>query len=541
MEGGAQGQPRLRREIGFFGLLAFSVGINIGAGLFVLVNIAAELTGPSMILALGISAIPAMLALIPYRVLARGYPTTSATYRYTQLASPRLAQAVAATVIATVVIGGQPLFARAAGDYLSEIVPIAPLAIGLAALAIFAAVNVWGVKPTAVIQIVLLVALIGGLVLYIALGAGSVKGANFTPFFDGGGVGLLFAAGILFALMAGGLFIIDVGDEVIDPRRVFGWVLPLGMVIVLLLYIGIFIVTSGAVPTVRLEDETLVVAAETFMGSVPFALFVIGGALVAAVTTLNVTFTLVSRAMLVVSRDGLLPRVFTRIHPKTGTPVPALLAVWAVATLTFVANPSTQFLGAVLNIGLVVAISGVVLSALRLPDRYPEVFEAGRGGISRRTMRVTSRSVLIMNGIILLLLFAGTPAAGLTVAAIAGITMLVARLSGAPMPVPEPVVWRPGMEEAPAPAAPAAATAPQPAPAAPPEPATAPAPTFATATAAEEAPPPLRPLAIGDGEEAQPPSRLATLAWRTATGLAILLAAASATLVAVAVVTSSGG
>lgn len=427
---------RLKREIGFLALLAFSVGINIGAGLFVLVNVAAELAGPSMMVAIFGAAIPALVALVPYTVLARGFPTTSATYRYAQLASPRAAQMIVATVIAAILIGGQPLFARAAGEYLTEVVPVAPVVIGLTSLALFAAVNVWGVKPTAVVQVTLMSALIVALLLYVALGIDAVEADNLSPFFAEGAVGVFVAAGILFALMAGGLFIIDVGEEVIDPRRIFGSVLPLGMLIVLVLYIAIFVVTAGAVPAPRLEGETLVVAAEEFMGSVPFAVFVVGGALVAAVTTLNITFTLVSRAMLAVSTDGMLPRAFSRVHPRTGTPVVAIAVAWAIASAAFLADLPTQYLGTVMNIGLVLAISGVAWAGSLLPERYPEVFEAGRGRIGAKLLRRCSRAVLVMNGFILLLLAAGTPAAALTVAAIAGTTALIARLSGPPPPAP---------------------------------------------------------------------------------------------------------
>lgn len=424
----------LRREIGFAGLLAFSVGVNIGAGLFVLVNIAAEWAGPSMMVAIAIAGVPAMVALVPYTVLARGYPTTSATYRYAQLASPRLAQMLVATVIASILIGGMPLFARAAGDYLSEVVPIAPTAIGLAGLALFAAVNLWGVRPTAIIQVALMAALIGSLLLYVVLGAGAIDSANLTPFFDGGAGGVLVASGLLFALMAGGLFIVDVGEEVIDPRRIFGSVLPLGMAIVLVLYLGIFAVTAGAVPAASLEGETLVVAAREFMGAETFAVFAIGGALVASVTTLNITFTLVSRAMLAVARDGMLPRALGHVDPRTGTPTVALAVAWALGTVAFLVDLPTIYLGAMVNIGLVLAISGVALAGLSLPERHPRIFAAGRGRIGRRLLRRTSRAVLVMNGFILILLCIGSPAAGITVATVAGVTGLAVRRLGKPAP-----------------------------------------------------------------------------------------------------------
>ncbi len=81
-------ENKLKKRIGFIGLLAMCVGLNIGGALFALTSIAAGLTGPSLPLAMLISSIPAMLALLPYSVLTSAIPTTSATYRYAQMVSP---------------------------------------------------------------------------------------------------------------------------------------------------------------------------------------------------------------------------------------------------------------------------------------------------------------------------------------------------------------------------------------------------------------------------------------------------------------------
>lgn len=407
----------LRREIGFYGLLAFSVGINVGAGLFVLVNVAGALAGPAVIVSMVIAATPAMLALVPYTMLTRGYSTTSATYRYSQLFNPNFGLVAVAVVVVAVAVGGLPLFALAAGDYLEELVPVPALATAVTALVVFYLVNLLGLRFTVITQVVLMFALMAALVLYIVLGLDSVESANLTPFVPEGPVAMLVAGGLLFGLMAGGLFIVDVGDEVVDPAPMYRRVLPLGMLIVLVLYMLIILVTVGAIPFAALEDETLVVAAEAFMGDVPLGFFIVGGALVAAVTTLNVTFTLVSRAILAVARDGFLPSALGRVSVRYGCPHWALTFAFAIALATVLVRPSTEFLGASLNLGLVLAISAVSLSASRVPDTHPEIYEPSRATLPVGRLRAACYTVIGFNLFIALLLTAAMPVATATLGA----------------------------------------------------------------------------------------------------------------------------
>jgi basic amino acid/polyamine antiporter, APA family len=418
------GESKLKREIGFWGLLAFSVGINVGAGLFILVNVAAGLTGPSVPIAMLIAAVPAFLALVPYTMLACGYPTTTGSYRYAKLLHPGVAFVVAAILITAVLVGGQPLFARVAGEYLGELLPVSPLLVGIVSLVGFYVVNLLGVRPTAVLQIVLMVALVAALVVFVVAGVPEVRGENFTPFLDGGALGLLAASGLLFALMAGGLGVIDVGDEVMDPRRLYKRVLPLGMVVVLVLYIGITVVTVGAVPSAELEDETLVVVAETFMGDAVLGFFIVAGAAVAGLTTLNVIFTLVARALMVISGDGLAPRAFGQVDPRSGTPTVALTFAFAVSMVALLAQLPTQFLGALLNLGPVAAVAAVSLAGARVPEHHPEILERSGLAVSPRLLKVAGYTVAAFNGFIVLLLTAATPLATLVAALVAGAAVL---------------------------------------------------------------------------------------------------------------------
>ena len=133
----ASEETKLKQKIGFFGLLAMSVGINIGGSVFALTTIAAGMTGPSLPLALLIAGVPALLAVVPYCVLTSSLPTSAASYRYVQLINPKLALVSAVTLLVCMLIGAQPMFAMIFGRYLETLVPINPIVSGLAVLTFF--------------------------------------------------------------------------------------------------------------------------------------------------------------------------------------------------------------------------------------------------------------------------------------------------------------------------------------------------------------------------------------------------------------------
>jgi basic amino acid/polyamine antiporter, APA family len=418
-----QTETDLRRGIGFWGLLAFSVGINIGAGLFILLNIGATFAGPALPIAMIVAAVPALLALVPYRVLATGYPTTAGTYRYAKLLDPSVAFVTLASVVVAILVGGQPLFALVAGEYIAGVAAVNPVAVGAIALVFFYIVNLYGVRPTVVIQTALMVSLMAALALFIVAGMPAVDPTNFRPFFAEGPEGALIAGGILYALLAGGLFIVDVGDEVIEPARLYRSVLPLGMVVVLAIYLLMIVVVIGTVPYTELEDETLFLVARQFMGDGTLAFFALGGAVVAGLTTLNVTYVNVSRAVMVAARDGLLPEFLGRVS-RYGTPHWALTVSMGISLVVLLLQPPTAFLGSMLNLGLVVAITVVVSAALRVPTRHPHIYEPSRASLSVGTLRAACIAVVVLNALTLLLLTAGTPLATLTLLGLMGAAFL---------------------------------------------------------------------------------------------------------------------
>ncbi len=393
------GEDRLKRQIGFFSLLAMSVGLNIGGALFALTSLAAAQTGPALPLAMLVSGVPALLAVIPYGVLTSAMPTTSATYRYAQLVNPTLALVTLLTLAVCICIGGQPLYALAFGKYLGELgwFKVNPILAGAIMLTFFYLINLLGVRLTARIQTVLFVLLMVALVLYIVLGAPHVDWKNFSPFLAKGPVGVLVGAGLLFTFCAGGFFVIDLGGEVVMANRIFPRVLLLGMVLVIILYLLILSVTVGVVPWTALKGKSLVAVARNFMGRGALAFFIIGGALFACATTVNIIFSIMARGLMVVAGEGMLPAWLGRVNARFGTPHWGLTVAYVISLAALIAIPSLMFFGSMLNLGLVGAVTLVAVAGLVLPRKYPGLYAQSSFKVPRPLARAAAGAVVVIN------------------------------------------------------------------------------------------------------------------------------------------------
>ncbi len=378
------------------------VGLNIGGALFSLTSLAAGLTGPSLPIAMIVSSIPVMLTVLPYSMFTSAWPTTSATYRYSQLLSPTLAVVSGLTLFTCIMIGGQPLFSLTFGLYLSKLVPVSPVLTGLIVLTTFYLVNLFGIRLTGGVQTILFFVLLSALFLYIALGMGHIDLAYFSNPFPHGIGGLMAASGLLFTFCAGGLFVIDLGGEIIRAEKNFPRALLLGMIIVVIIYALIHVITVGSVGWTALKGKTLITVAREFMGPVALSYFIIGGALVACATTINIIFSIASRGLLVISEDGILPSFLGRVNERFGTPHWGLTVSYLICAISLVTVPSLMFFGSMLNFGLILSISVVCLSAIGVMGRFPGIYERSGLSVSLGTIKFVSYIIVIMNTLIFL-------------------------------------------------------------------------------------------------------------------------------------------
>ncbi len=380
------------------------VGINIGGSLFALTGIAADLTGPSLPLAMAISSIPILLALVPYSMFTKAWATTSATYRYSQLFNPTVAAVSMLSLLVAILIGGQPLFAFAFGIYFAELIPASPILVGVLLLTAFYIINLLGIRFTSKIQNVLFLVLLSALLLYVVLGVRQVSLVNFSNPFPAGMGGLFAAAGLLYTFSAGGLFVIDLGGEVIKAEKNYSKALFLGILTAVVLYLLIHVVTIGVSDWSILRDKTLVVIANNFMSPISLVYFIVGGALVASATTVNIIFAVVSRGIMVVSEDGLLPAFLGKVNKRFATPHWGLTASYLLCVLSIVTIPSLMFFGSMLNLGLVFSITVVCLAAAAVPVRFPELYKRSGFKMSGKIFSTICYTVVVLNVFIFLFL-----------------------------------------------------------------------------------------------------------------------------------------
>ncbi len=389
--------PNLSRSIGFWGLLALSLGVNIGGALFALTTLAAGFSGPSLPLAMLMSATPVLLALVPFCLLSLAHPCTSASYRYTQILSPTLALVGLLASVCCMSLGGMPIFGLVVGPSLSSTLGLPPTIIGALIIALFYLINVLGLKLTAQIQLVLSMVLVSALMLFIVQGAPSINEHNLSPLFPNTISGTLVATGLLYTFCAGGLFVVELGGEVVDAKRTMPKALVVGMLCALFIYLGIMFVTIGVVHWSELKGRPLTNVASEFMSVSSLYYFTIGGALVAGITTINGVFALQSRLIMAASKDGLISNYFSTVHGKFGTPHRALGLIAVISIVALLIIPSIGFFASMLNFTMIVAVTLVSFAALKVIRDYPSLCDHSAFSLTLGSVKTICWAVISIN------------------------------------------------------------------------------------------------------------------------------------------------
>ena len=397
---------KLKRELNLVTLIAAMIGLNIGGSLFVLTAIAAGLTGPSLFISQIISALPILLALIPYLMLTSAIPTNCGNYQYAKLFSRPLAVAGWWGLFVAIPFGAMPLFALATAKLLIILMPGLPL-VGTAVivLTVFFVINVIGVKATAYVQSAAVAILVIALVVFIVQGIPVIEARNLTPMFTGGAIGLVGAAALLYTLLAGGLFGIEMGDEVKNARSTIPRALIISIAVVLVAYLLIEIIAVGVIDFKAFAGGgTLGTPAEAFLSIPLLGFFVIGGGILASTTTINLTLTAAGRYILASAEDRFFPRFFSSINQKFGTPHWGLTLAYVLSVISLAVNPSLQTLAAMLNFGLLFMVTLVLLAAFRLPKTHPDIYENAKFKFGRKTLAITSLLAVAINIIFIAIL-----------------------------------------------------------------------------------------------------------------------------------------
>ncbi|MDA8337664.1 MAG: amino acid permease [Peptococcaceae bacterium] len=362
----------LKKSMGALDLTALGIGAIIGTGIFVLTGVAAaQYAGPGLVFSFLVSGVAAGLAALVYAELASMIPVAGSAYTYSYAAlgeftgwlvgwNLMLSYVVA---VAAVAIGWASYFTdltHSLGLTLPRVWTTAPSAGGvlnLPAIAIIAAVAflaVRGTRQSAEANRGIVALKITVILFFIALGSFYVKAANWHPFLPFGPAGIFNGAAIIFFAYIGFDAVATAAEETDNPEKN----VPIGIIASLavstLLYIAVTVVLTGLVPYTALNTASPVATGLIYAGF-PWAGAIISVGALAGITSVLLVMTYaVSRILLAMARDGLLPPLFGLVHPRFRTPYAGVLTVTLVAAV----------LGAFLSLGLVAQLANIgVLTA----------------------------------------------------------------------------------------------------------------------------------------------------------------------------------
>ncbi|MGW4647024.1 APC family permease [Kitasatospora sp. NPDC004289] len=390
-EGGRSG-IHLKRSIGLWQLSSIGIGATVGTGIFFVLSSAVPEAGPAVVISFLIAAVTAGLTALCYAEMASAIPVSGSSYSY---AYATLGEVVAFGVGVCLLLEygvSASAIAVSWGEYLNKFFDLAfgftipewmaappggggffnlPAVI-LVAMVVFLLIR--GVSESAKVNAAMVAIKITILVLFIAIGLTGFHSGNLTPFMPLGVAGVGTAASSIFFSFIGLDAVSTAGEEVKDPRRTLPMAIIISLVVVTLLYIGVAITAVGAQPWQQFDGQEAGLAQilQDVTGQTwPAMLFAVG----AIVSIFSITLVVIygqTRILYSMGRDGMLPKKFAELSPRSGTPVWNTLVVGA-AVATLAAFVPLDILTDLTSLGTLVAFSVVSVGVIILRRTQPDL------------------------------------------------------------------------------------------------------------------------------------------------------------------------
>ena len=418
MADAADSDKGLKRTLGSGSLVALGIGAIIGAGLFVrTAAAAAQNAGPSVTLGFIVAAIGCALAGLCYAELSSSIPISGSAYTYTYATMGELVAWIIGWDLVLEYAVGAATVGIAWSEYLNNLLvnvlhtkPIpyewchSPFEHSLAgvngimnlpALGIIAVLSlllIKGTKESAFVNGIIVITKVAIVVLIIVLGWGFISSANHTPYIPdastytdhqgvshsyGGIMGVLGAAGVVFFAFIGFDAVSTAAQETKDPKKS----MPIGILgslaICTVLYILFAHVLTGLAPVEFFrttgKEASVAAAIETFMPGYSWLGKMVTVAILAGFSSVILVMLLgQSRVFYSMSRDGLLPKVFSDVHPKFKTPYKANL-IFLVVVGAFAAFVPGDIVGDMTSIGTLFAFMLVCVAVIILRKTDPDM------------------------------------------------------------------------------------------------------------------------------------------------------------------------
>lgn len=425
VEGSLQGEVSLKRTLTATQLFLLGVGAVIGAGIFVLTgHAAAEHAGPAVVLSFVLAGFACALAGLCYAEFASMMPVSGSAYSYAYATLGEfvawfigwclvLEYLFAASTVAVGWSGYLNGFLGTLGIPIPDALSMATFTVtngefvrtgailNLPAVAIVAAVSglcYVGITQSAFVNSIIVALKVTVILLFIGFGLQYIDPANWQPFIPAnegpgkyGVEGIVRGASIVFFAYIGFDAVSTAAGEAKNPQRD----MPIGilgsLVFCTIVYIVVCGVLTGLVPYPQLSTPKPVsTALEAYPDLLWLKSVVEVGAIAGLSSVILVMLMAQPRIFYSMSRDGLLPKIFGKVHTKYQTPYVGTIIVGAIAACLAGFLP-IGLLGEMVSMGTLLAFAtvsaGVLVLRLKRPDlprpfRVPLVYIVSPLGVA---------------------------------------------------------------------------------------------------------------------------------------------------------------
>lgn len=358
--------PKLKRNVTLFEATMYCICVIIGAGIYVLIGVAAGEAGNVTWLAFLFASLIAACTGLSYAELSSKLPYDAAEYTYSKEAfkSKGFAFGIAWLKLVTAIIAAAAV-SLGFGGYFSGLFGVSPL-IG-AILIVFVALffNIYSAKSTLKISAMFVGITIFGLLLIIFSGLGYVGSVDYLDFTFGWG-GLFTAAALVFFSFLGFEDVANLSEESKNPRKVLPRAIMISIIVCTVIYTLVSLVSISVLPwnELAVSASPLTQVAEVTMGQAG-SLMMSLIALFATGSTVLVLFFAYSRMIFGMAERGSLPLIFSRISRKRRTPYAALICV-VLVTILFILLQDLKFVASLTDFGALFVFMFVNLSLIVL-------------------------------------------------------------------------------------------------------------------------------------------------------------------------------
>lgn len=347
------------RDLGFLEAFTIGVGTMLGAGVFVLPGIVAEAAGPASILSFAGGGLISLLAALSLSELATGMPKAGGSYYYINKGLGNAFGSLVGWGMWGGLMFATGFYMVGFGQYLTFFwgeIPVIGTAIGMTIILL--GLNYRGVQETSYLQNFVVLALVGVILLFVAVGLFSVDFSSHETMNPEGWGAIMGTVATVFVTFIGFEVIATSAEEIKNP----GWNLPLSMIASVLLptvlYILVMLVVTGVIPeeyaanpvayfeALRESEIPVADSAELFLGTFG-ALIMVVGAVLATISSANASILSAARVNYAMGNDRVLPRWLNEIHENFKTPYRSILTTGLIILILIALDTPINFLAEV--------------------------------------------------------------------------------------------------------------------------------------------------------------------------------------------------